>query len=224
MTWEDFNDLVEDLLTVDKDRLGTEAFSPPMLRAAVQEIQSLVPRYQKGHEDTFTPDDFTTVGSASQGNMPETADVREATIERTNETEDIVTTHPCLLFPWEKRKELTSNQTCIIDNNGKFTIDPYSTTFLVYPEILASQVLDIDGVSTTYSYSFTMVWDGRKTDFEDEDETPFDEEFAVCAMTYLKREFKLHVDEDLAMADAFNKQYLARRQNLFLNRRNLLKT
>lgn len=223
-TWLEFNTYVNELLTVDNGRLGDELFTPKLIRQAVLEIQGLVTRYQKGNVTTLDPDDFTTNGSVSVADFPDlSAEIREATILRTNNTEEITTEHPCLMVPWEERGELVSGQLCINDNNGRIAISPAADEFYIYPEIKASEdIVGDDGETDNYSYELRLVWDGQKLDYEDGDATPFDESMAFCVFAFVKRELLKEIDPQLSAS--FNADYLARRQNLFLKRSNRVKT
>ncbi len=112
-TWKQFNDAVKVFLTVDKRRIGigeAGGFNDMMIRQAVLEIQSVIPFYRSGQENTYLPADMTPVGATSMLELPEAAELKSAKIVRA--------------------KDPASNLTGTTDANGVTSIVGTGTLFL----------------------------------------------------------------------------------------------
>lgn len=92
MTWAEFKTAVRVLLTVDADRLGTEAFIEQHTRAAVQDLLHFIPFYRRDYVRTFLPSDFATEQHASRGAMPDGARLTQVDILRATPSEGCFST------------------------------------------------------------------------------------------------------------------------------------
>ncbi len=193
MQWLDFKLAVADLITVDSDRLGVETYIDRLTRLAVGEIQRLIPAYRIGHETIYTEEDLTDDGFASLGELPADAYISELYHVKVGSK---CVSRP--LYPWDynNRRDLTCG---VVDigcstNWFRYTTDPQMRKLWVYPRI-------------TSGYQVKLVWDGRKTSFEDTDETPFDEQCTLVVAEYLKMKIAREVDRDLKMATDYERTW-----------------
>lgn len=190
-TWKEFGDLVRTLLLVDKDRLGVQdtvdangqsvpGYLSLTIRQAVIDLQEYIEALRTGHEDTYAFSDFTQEEQASLASLPPFARVQEAYLVQGQ------VVYPLNDYPWELRYELIKGLVDIIDNNGKIAINPAGAQFMVYPALPDD------------SWQLKLVWDGKKSDFADEDKVPFPEEAALAVAEYVKGRMARDVDDDLA--------------------------
>lgn len=184
-----FRTNVRTLLTVDKDRLGiseTDGFIDKMIRQALIEVQTYVPKYQIGHETVYGPDDLVVEGSASIGTMPDQAKVTSVGLSQVGQP---CTRQPLDAYDWNCRFDLTCGG-C----SYAVTIDPHAKKFYVSPKV-------------TDGYQVSMFWDGMKFDFANDDEVPFDEAVEMVVADYVTAKIERRVNKDLAMHESYMKSY-----------------
>lgn len=72
-TWAQFKAAVDGLLLTDSDRAGTETGKALKVKLGVKKLQDVIDKYRAGHQDIFEGSDFTQVGFASQGTIPDSS-------------------------------------------------------------------------------------------------------------------------------------------------------
>lgn len=191
-----------DLITVDADRVGTESFIERQIRLAVGDIQRVIEFYRFGHESTYQVDDVSEDGFASVCELPASANLREIYHTKVGDTCVRRSVYP---YPYSNRHDLRCGVVNVGSNgsNFLFAVDPQLTKLWVYPRITAG-------------YSIQLVWDGRKTDFEDDDETPFDEPMASLVAEYVKWKIVREVDRDVKLATDYERTYRQGLSRLYL--------
>lgn len=193
MTWKEFKDQVDALLGEDANRMGAETLVPMIVRLAVLDAQRLVPRFRINHETVYYAGDLVVEGLASRGVFPPEAVVRDMYLCRKNDDDDWVR-HPVTWHDWEDRYELTNGLVQANDGFAKVARDRSDYTFYVYPFVEDCQRLSVH-------------WDGRKLEFKDDEETPFDERLSQPVADYVKARIFREFDRDIQGHDSFMKSY-----------------
>lgn len=70
VTWGEFVGMVKDLMTVDSDRAGTEAYVRAIIRQGTINVQQSIDEYRINHETVYQPQDLVREGRASKGVKP----------------------------------------------------------------------------------------------------------------------------------------------------------
>lgn len=209
--WGEFKSMVRTLLTVDANRLGLQdtpdgkpGYISLMIRQAVLDLQHHIPVYCIYHETLYYPQDFVTEGRASRGVLPPMAKLRDMWICNVATNSRFPVLHD---FPWEHRFELVNGLTTIPDHNGRVAIEPDAYKFYAYPEIKGTFVLSV-------------FWNGNKTCFQDNEETPFSEDTAMAVAEYVKGKIAREVNNDLQTFNSYfhpqQGSYIKTRRRLFL--------
>jgi hypothetical protein len=210
-TWAEFNTAVRDLLPLDNARLGVQTYIDKLIRQSVIEIQGLIPFYRVGHQTTYLAADFTDNGASSEADMDNSMQIQEAILKRVSDDDEPITViHELSPHAWEDRHEMILGSACLNDNMPRIAINPYGSQFLVYPKLEAAP----DDGST---WSVILTWDGIKLEFEDADETPFDEPMALCVAEYVRAKIERESNKDLNMHNSYLLSYREKRRELFLN-------
>lgn len=208
MTWAEFKSAVRALLPIEnvrvgvgfQDSSGTEGFLTKTIRQAVIDVQNFVPRYRDNHENIYLPEDFVTEGAASRAVLPQPCIFRDAWYW----VDETSTRYPLLHFPYSRRFEMVNDQMVLVDNQGRISIDPNEYTFYVFPEVTAGKRV-------------SLFYDGIiKTDFEDGEKTPFDEQLAGVVADYCKSKTSREVEKDMAAYRSYYESYLSGRRKLYL--------
>lgn len=215
LTWAEWLAMVKAQLPTELSIANCEAHAQSQLRAAVLEIQRLVPRYRNGHEFVYHFEDFVVEGSASKGTLPPSGFVlgeiyvhnqvdNEADATVTDDVNDF-RRHPAVLHPWRDRHELTNGLVAVNDGKARVALEQAGgETFYVYPAITAKDLVSVTG-------------QGVKADFEDDEVVPFDEEMAGCVADYVSAKVALKADNDVPMHDTWIREYYRKRRLLYLN-------
>lgn len=187
------------------DIAGSATFIDNIIRQAVIELQEYIPVYREGHETIFNADDVSQEGGASVGMMPDQAEIQDIYF--------VTVGNPCVrgpvfLYNWGNRYDLVCGNPRSTGSNSFIAIDPQSKQFMVYPKLDDSHYL-------------SMFWDGTKLEFEDEDETPFDEGMVGAVADYLQAELARRAPvRDFKLAQTYMATYASKRTQLYLKGRN----
>lgn len=200
MTWSDFKAAVDELLTIERRRLGVQPFIDRQVRLATGDVQRLIDYYRSGIVSTFGHDEAIREGYASRLQLPKGANLREIYHLRTG---SISASRPLYEVPVSNKRELVAGiigvgcdgkyfRYCIDSRDG-------ARNAYVYPAI-------------TSGYAIQIVWDavvGRTTeaDYKEDDIVPFDEPVAALVHEYVKMKLAREVDRDLAMAKDYERTY-----------------
>lgn len=212
LTWAEFKEEVLKLLPVDRRRVGPgiqdadgqEGYLTATIKQGCIDVQQFVPRYRAGHESIYWPDDdFVAEGSASRGVLPQNAMIRDVWFW----IETSKTRYPVVDFPYDRRFELVNGLETLPDNQARIAKDPLNYTFYIYPAVA-------DGAA------ISIFWDGIKTDFEDDEQTPFDRQMAGAVADYLKGRIMRDIEKDNAGYATYmhpqSGSYIVKRTNLYL--------
>lgn len=200
MTWLSFKQTVNDLLGVERRRLGAQPFIDLKLRFGVGDVQRLIDYYRKGVVTTLDADDMIREGFASKAKMPQGAMLKEMSHVKTGNPS---VHRPLYPIDWSNRHELVAGYVGIGRSGGWFryalNTSDGARDLYVYPAV-------------TKGYAVRIVWDalvGRGTgiEYSDTDETPLDESVASAVHLYIKMELSREVDRDLQLAREYERSY-----------------
>lgn len=192
-TWLQFVTEVKELLPIDAGRkgLGSTEYLNRLIRQGVIQLQGVIDGYRIGHETIYNPSDFVQEGYALRGVKPPQSAIRDVFYVKTIDpapdgyNADLpVIRFNCRTYPWAKRFNLV-NRYEHVDGRAIFCADPYGYTFYLYPA-------PCDGAE----WRLSMNWDGLKLDFQDDEQTPFDEQMAGAIAYWVKMHVALEIEED----------------------------
>lgn len=213
MTWLEFRTHVRALLTIDSDRFGvgtggTTSYVDRLINQAVINIQGFVPLYRRGQETVYFPDDLVQDGLASVGSLPSGCFPLEAFYVKTGAT---CVRQPLWPYDYASRHDLICGNPRITGNQFLMAIDDrQGRDFYVFPKIEEGREL-------------SLFWDGIKTDFQDGESVPFDEEMEMAVAMFVKAAIAREVDKDLSLSASYMGPvttpgtFLNLRLNLFRN-------
>lgn len=181
MTWQEFKTDVLTFMLVDADRLGTTTFRDNIIRQAVIDMQRCVETYRLGHETVFDTDDLIVNGQASQGQLPDQANLRDSYVITVGNR---CKQYQLQQYPWSNRNDLICGNMRMHRGQGWFAIDPQALTFLAWPAIREGEAIQ-------------LFWDGQKLSFQDSDTVPFGEAAAFAAHHMLQAYFEKNVNHDI---------------------------
>lgn len=118
--------------------------------------------------------------------------------------------HPVDDVGWDRRYVLTNAQDCLLANSAQMTINPTEASFIIYPRLLDE---DDEG----YTHLLEINWDGLRTEWENDDETPFNSKCAEAVANYVKSKIKREGDHDESAKRSYWESYVTDRANLHLN-------
>lgn len=200
MTWSEFKTQVEELLPVDKNRANLTAFISRYLKLAVLDLQEFIPQYRTGHETIYSDEELQVDGYAMVGTLPEFSYPREFWVI---DTSNHCNRKQALPYDWEMRNDLLCGSMACSNCNRMLALDPDSGRFIFYPALAATEQL-------------ILVWNGKKSDFSDDEYVPFPEEAVEACVAFIKGKISREVDRDLTMAESFNTTYALERTKLYI--------
>lgn len=303
-TWGQFKDAVDALILTNANRAGTETAKLLKVKLGAKKMQECVDRYRVGHQEIYEYSDLSPQGFASQGELPEDAETRDAymvgTINVTvlntvdaaddeltvtahgitaatgaEEVEvgrftntggalptglaanqsyfirvvdaDTITLHtnaqgaidnenrvdisadgsgtttlkyglkryPLNLVRWTDRHELIEAAVAMSGSSGFISFDPNSSTFLTFPQV------PVGPDDNDRTWHVEINWDGVKLEWDDADETPFDDEAVDGVAEYVNAWFLRLVDSDMPGAEAAMKSHRNTKANAYLKGRRM---
>jgi len=214
MTWSEFVAAVLVDLPVDRDRINVATGNPNYLTQQIQyaviQIQQLIEFYRGPHETVYGQDDLVSDGLASVGSIPQGNQCRPLDAYYKKVGNQCVS-QPLWPYPWGNRYDLVCGNPRIVSCQFLMAIDPWGKQFTVFP-------------SVGCNHQITLSWEGVKTAFADDDETPFDMDVVECVGLFAKAKIARLVDHDLAEHGSYMAEYVRRRGLLYsdsLERRRL---
>ena len=183
MKWSVFKAGVDELLAVERRRLGAQPFIDRMIRQSIGHVQRMIPYYRKGIVTTLEHDDVEADGFASKLKLPGSASIREIYHVKAG---TIWVRRPIHTYPFSLRNDLRAG--VVTGSKFSIAIDPRGARDAwVYPAVTAGYVVQI-------------VWDaiiGRSDiEFLDTDEVPLDEPVQSIVYDYVKSKLSIEVDKD----------------------------
>jgi hypothetical protein len=220
-TWKEFKALVDIQLPLDSNRLGLEEYYPQKVRDAILDLQHYIPRYRKHNEAIYYETDVVQNGRASIGSLPPHGAFKEAWkfgghhFHRPDQFNQPLTISSnwgwrrgnglahCRDYKWEARYDLANG--CPHHWNGQpfIALSDDNETFWLYPNLCNGERLSI-------------VYDGFKLTFNDDELVPFDELTASVVASYVTAKIALYVEHDENRHMEEMKNYALLRKNLFL--------
>lgn len=200
MKWSEFKAAVDELLAIERRRLGVQPFIDRQLRLGIGDVQRLIDYYRSGIVTTLDHDDVIREGYASKSQLPKGANLREIYHVRTG---SISASRPMYEIPISNKRELVAGIVGIGCTGGyfRYCIDHRDAArdIYVYPAL-------------TSGYAIQIVWDaivGRTSEAEygDDDIVPFDEPVIGLVHEYVKMKLAREVDRDLALSKDYERTY-----------------
>lgn len=185
-TWGTFTAAVYALLPVDYDREGASTPLGFILRQAVSDIQNRIEYFRQGHKTTYSVIDVIEEGEASRGYLPEFCNPEGAVLIQVAATKGVM---PLRVYDWANHDDLRGGQARIDGLHGWISWNARSREFYVYPQI-------------NEEWNMLLTWNGIKTEFDDTDYVPFDEDCVMACYYRLKAYIAQEIDRDMALAAA----------------------
>lgn len=206
MIWSEFRTRVLTDLPVDKNRINIATGNPNYLDQQIihclNEIQELITYYQQGHETVYGTEDLVLDGLASRGRIPDGAYPKEAYYKQVGR---VCVSQPLWQYDWGNRFDLVCGAPKVISGQFFLSIDPKGREFYAFPSVLDQ-------------HQVSLFWDGIKTEFEDSEETPFDDAIAECVGLFCKARIARLVDHDLVESESYQRTYERRRALIYADR------
>lgn len=195
MKWSEFTQKVNDLLAVERRRLGVQQSIDQWIRLGLGDVQRLIDYYRKGITSTYEFDDLERDGHSSKARLPRGANLREAYHVKTG---TLWVRRPLYEYTFANRNDLRAGVVNIESQRFLIAIDHRENDFWVYPRI-------------TTGYAVQIVWDAvvGRTDHEysANDEVPFDEPVAQLVYDYVKMRLAREIDKDRQTASDYELSY-----------------
>lgn len=200
MKWSEFKAAVDELLAIERRRLGVQPFIDRQVRLGVGDVQRLIDYYRTGIVTTLDHDDVIREGYASKAQLPKGANLREIYHVRTG---SISASRPLYEIPISNKRELVAGIIGIGCNGNyfRYCIDHRDSArdIYVYPAL-------------TSGYAIQIVWDavvGRSSEaeYDDNDVVPFDEPVVGLVHEYVKMKLAREVERDLALSKDYERTY-----------------
>ena len=205
LTWSAFKANVDKLLSTDADRLSEGTEKDSWIKDSLLEMQELVPSLREGHQSIFLPADTAPDGHCSRLVLPP-GTITAVHIIRIEKLEDKKTDseskHGVTKIGFNQLDHMRHGRLDVSSGDGYICVDPQGYTAWVYPEIKANMMV-------------TFWWNGQKSDFKDDDETPFDAFVAGAVAYYMRAEMRRGIEEEIQLHNSFRQSYVQRRRAIY---------
>lgn len=237
-TWKQFNCAVDELCPLEKNRLfgqlqapetkdGGSVYYRKQIRQAVLDLTYYIPEFCKNNETIYYNEDFAPDGEAHVGTLPPMSKVESAWFYSVDKQRRF----PVEFVAWEHRFKLTHHRhehfssipqvtpsaasldaECKLREagwiphhnlKGRMAISPKHDQFYLTPQVEGEWLL-------------SLFWDGKKLDYRDAEQVPFEEEAAQAVAWYVQAQFLTYVERDGALGSQRMAQYNTKRSNLFI--------
>jgi hypothetical protein len=205
MTWADFKDIIDEHLTVNANRRGTEALKARASKNCAADLQRFIRGYRSGHTTIYQAADLTLTTKAMLGQLP-TGAIPEALYIISSAIVDGELVDPnCRrnrldFVPWLNRERLICGQ--CDERSYLYSIAPYGNQVLVHPIINDETYL-------------LLVWEGIKSNFADGDNVPFPEDAAEAFAAYILSKIFSQIDRNPGAAAEQWAEYRRLRLSLY---------
>lgn len=194
MTWLEFRRHVISLLSVNYRNTLRDATERKII-STLLDLQSFIEEYRQGHTKVYGPADVEVHGSASIGLLPVGAHVERIRFR----TGGAICRDEALdAISWDKRETLA----CCPNALYQVAINPIGREFWVNPQVLTGDSLVLD-------------WNGRKTEFADTDELPYDYDAADAVAARVSSWLVMLTESDARAAAMHEAAYQVARRNLY---------
>lgn len=120
------------------------------------------------------------------------------------------TRHECLDVGWDSLQSLITGHLSVNDRLARIAIEPMGSVFYVFPAIKA---LDENG----FSYQFELNWDGKKSEWEDNDTVKFTFDDAQVVADFVASRVERRVKRDLPMSNSYAGSHALGRKHSYLD-------
>jgi len=213
MIWSEFQESVRTLLTVDAQRKGAgiQNYIDSIILSGVIELQQYIPSLRSMNRDTFyydqlKPSKHIEMQGIQQGFTNGRSKITKAVVLKP-QGESVIAIE-LNRWPWEKRNSLSME--CLSDcRSARFPgkimdCKRHNNSFYLYPSLSEDELLVLD-------------WEGVKTNFTENDETPYDHRVIKVISDYAKAHIVREVDKDLQLYKEYYGMYIKERSVLFLD-------
>lgn len=212
LTWLQFVALVNDQLTVDANRRGTEAFRLRTIKNAVVDLQRNIVAYRDGHTTAYTEGSLDDMGHAQLGAFPAHAKPKAMWyLSAADEADTDCHRRRMTFFNWEDRQALVCGGYRCYPGTYVTAISPMGKQFMIYPKVADADLTSI-----------LLVWEGLKSEFLDGDIVPFPPEAAEAVAYYVKSRIFLNVNNNPQMGQVNDQLYKLKRRELAIDQREAL--
>lgn len=207
MKWSEFSAKIDTFLTVDSDRQGSEAYVGLMKLQAAAELQHAIPSYTKRHEAVYSFSDTVEEGEACIITLPPQPFKTTEITERIQLEDGTWSTRGGRDQGWEARTSMINGTLAVNAGNCAFAVAPEGDRAYVYPKITEDDLISI-------------FYTGIKTEFNDDEDTPFDDEAALACAEFVKAKMAREVDNDLNLHQSYMQSFARKKAQLYVNRKN----
>lgn len=224
--WEQFNEIVNDLLLIDGLRKGrgVEKFRDRMIVAGVRDLQAYIPELRTTPvEASFTNTDLTTHGEkeCSIGSFDlEASRILDVIVRVLPEAPEVISKYYRLnIYPAHKRHSLFDGGATTRSGNypGKIIFD--RGQFYTAPNLLDNETLNI-----LYNQEYTFKPMFECTPDQKSYKTNLGDDAALAVHYYVKYHFMKDVNDDEKQAQTNLQNYQRERRKIAVNKPEILST
>lgn len=237
LTWSEFQTIVNNMLSVESTRRGTEAFRDQYMRNAVMDLQRFIRGYRTNNVSVYTANDVSPQSAASLGQLPSGARPKAFWIYSNLSGDDPNCKRYRLdPYPWNRRQDLLCGALdysswwagCCGTNCLGQTPPPnpppagsfdwcHGKAYVFSISPYGNNFLCYPPI--TASKNLLVVWDGLKIDFNSGDIITLPEEAGEAVADYIMWKLSLRIDKNPILAAASEKMYYENRLKLFRDER-----
>lgn len=227
MLWSSFISSIDDCLTVDAGRKASFAYKDRMIRAAIWDLQNMIPAYRTPGRTVLQAHDFAvfpltdpsegegteqpitqhmvSVYRRPRGRAITSIWMRFPQRDTINDYLGALTRYRLEFVPWRYRFDLARgcSQGCGDRRQFRYSMSPNGDELWVFPRVFAPNLVEI-------------FWDSNHMTFTENDEIPFFEEAVKPVAEYVKAHIHREVNDDLRMYDSYMRSYNTARRDLYL--------
>ena len=213
MKWSDFHAAVMALIGPESERAGNELALAGWIKSALSDLQDKVDALTVGHETIYRESDMVQDGCCSRGVFPsgliqmnDVWVIRGGDVDAGEEADDASARWPVLTEEWGRRMEFIHGTDGFFDS-ARLIPDPQGITFYMWPAL-----------SEAERYFLSVHWNGKKLEFSDDEETPFDDDVAAAVAEWVLAHSRRSVEGDLQAYASHMQSYGLRRRDLYVSK------
>lgn len=206
-TWAEYVAEVKKLLPIEAQRVGVgdsaSDYLTSLIRQAVIDLQGIIPSFVVNHETIYYPQDMVREGLAMKLTKPPQSALRQVLVFQIDSTGKLFL-FEAVPFPWEKRRHLFNGEVDVNDGKARYCIDPSGHTMHVCP-------------MPEDNWMVSLIWDGKKLDFQDEEQVPFTERSALAVSYFVKAHTAPEVEDAPSQGAYWRDQYEKIKPKLYID-------
>lgn len=191
MTWSEFNTAVRVHLVAHNRRQGIQDLIDALIKAATIDLQGAIRQLRVGHTTVYPPSRFTTDGYAGKSYFTPNAFVTQAFARNPDDTSE---QYPYRLVT-EPDQRIAIAEGSVPHGERWIAVDSVKGEFRVFPNPREDDS------------SVVLVWTGIKSDYEDDDDVPFDDTVVLATAEFVQARLSRVVDQDLDLARSYAGSY-----------------